>query len=41
MPIPVRKSESKDEFIAKCIRQLRKEYPLRQAAALCYGQAKK
>ena len=41
MPIPVRKSEPKDEFIAKCIRQLRKEYSLRQAAAICYGQAKK
>jgi hypothetical protein len=41
MPIPVRKTESKDEFIAKCIRQLRKEYPLRQASAICYSQAKK
>lgn len=41
MPIPVRKSEPKDEFIAKCIAKLRKEYPLKQASAICYAQAKK
>jgi hypothetical protein len=41
MPIPTRGAEPKDEFIAKCIAKLRKEYPLRQAAAICYGQAKK
>ena len=41
MPIPVRKSEPRDEFISGCIRKLRKEYPLKQAAAICYAQAKK
>jgi hypothetical protein len=41
MPIPKRGSEPKDEFIAKCIAKLRKEYPIRQAAAVCYAQAKK
>jgi len=41
MPIPKRGSESKDEFIAKCIRKLRGEYPAKQAAAICYQQAKK
>ena len=41
MPIPKRGPEPKDEFIAKCIAKLRKEYPLKQAAALCYSAAKK
>jgi len=41
MPLPVRKGEPKDEFIAKCIAKLRKEYPLKQATAICYLQAKK
>ena len=41
MPIPKRGSESKDVFIAKCIKKLSKEYPLKQSAAICYGQAKK
>ena len=41
MPIPKRGAEPKDKFISKCIAKLRKEYPLRQAAAICYGQAKK
>jgi len=35
------KGTPKDEFIAKCIAKLRKEYPVRQAAAICYAQAKK
>jgi hypothetical protein len=41
MPIPKRGAEPKDEFIAKCIAKLRKEYPLKQAAAVCYDAAKK
>jgi len=41
MPIPNRKPGTpKDEFIAGCIAKLQKEYPLKQAAAICYGQAK-
>lgn len=41
MPIPSRrKGTSKDEFIAGCIKKLKGEYPLKQAAAICYAQAK-
>jgi len=42
MPIPTRgANEPKDAFITKCIAKLSKEYPVKQAAALCYGAAKK
>jgi len=39
MPIPVRKKGTdKDEFLGKCIAKLKGEYPLKQAAAICYQQ---
>ena len=39
MPIPTRrKGTPKDEFIGKCIAKLKGEYPLKQAAAICYQQ---
>jgi len=42
MPIPSRKKGTpKKEFIDKCIANLRSEYPLKQAAAICYQQMAK
>jgi hypothetical protein len=42
MPIPKRsKGTPKDEYINSCIRKLVKEYPLKQAAAICYSEAKR
>lgn len=42
MPIPNRrKGTPKKEFIDKCIANLRSEYPLKQAAAICYQQMAK
>ena len=42
MPIPSRrKGTPKKEFIDKCIANLRSEYPLKQAAAICYQQMAK
>jgi hypothetical protein len=42
MPIPNRrKGTPKKDFIDKCIAGLRSEYPLKQAAAICYQQMKK
>ena len=39
MPIPNRrKGQPKDEFLSKCIADLRGEYPLKQATAICYMQ---
>ena len=41
MPIPNRKSgEQKDDFIGRCVAQLKTEYPTKQAAAICYQQLK-
>lgn len=42
MPIPNRrKGTPKDEFLGKCIANLKGEYPLKQAAAICYSQMAK
>ena len=42
MPIPNRrKGQPKDEFLSKCIADLRSEYPLKQATAICYMQMAK
>jgi len=42
MPIPNRrKGTPKKEFLDKCIAKLRNEYPLKQAAAICYQQMAK
>jgi hypothetical protein len=42
MPIPNRrKGTSKKDFVDKCIAKLRGEYPLKQAAAICYQQMAK
>jgi len=42
MPIPTRrKGTPKKEFVDKCIANLRGEYPLKQAAAICYQQMAK
>ena len=39
MPIPKRKSgERRDDFIGRCIANLKDEYPEDQAAAICYEQ---
>lgn len=39
MPIPSKKpTESRDEFIGRCISELSNEYPRKQAAAICYTQ---
>src|SRR6056300_18678 len=39
MPIPKRKSgERRDDFIGRCIANLKGEYPEDQAAAICYEQ---
>jgi len=42
MPIPERRAtESRDEFVGRCISALSSEYPQDQAAAICYQQLKK
>jgi hypothetical protein len=42
MPIPNRrKGTPGDEFLGKCIAKLKGEYPLKQAAAICYQQMAK
>jgi hypothetical protein len=42
MPIPSRrKGTPKKDFVDKCIAKLRGEYPLKQAAAICYQQMRK
>ena len=42
MPIPKRNpTESRDEYIGRCISNLSDEYPQDQAAAICYQQLKK
>ena len=42
MPIPERRAtESKDEFLSRCIGDLSGEYPQDQASAICYNQLKK
>jgi hypothetical protein len=42
MPIPIRKKGTpRKEFVDKCIAKLRGEYPLKQAAAICYEQMRK
>jgi len=42
MPIPKRNAtESRDEFIGRCISNLSDEYPQDQAAAICYQQLRK
>jgi len=42
MPIPNRrKGQPKHEFLSKCIADLRSEYPLKQATAICYMQMAK
>lgn len=42
MPIPDRRAtESRDEFVGRCISELSNEYPKDQAAAICYQQLKK
>lgn len=39
MPIPKKTAtESRDEFIGRCISELTDEYGRRQAAAICYSQ---
>jgi hypothetical protein len=41
MPIPSpTPKETKDEFIASCIRSIANEYPIEQASAICYQQWK-
>ena len=42
MPIPnKRATESRDEYVGRCISELSNEYPQDQAAAICYNQLKK
>lgn len=42
MPIPSKRAtESRDEFIGRCISVLSSEYPQDQASAICYNQLKK
>ncbi len=42
MPIPSKRvTESRDEYIGRCISVLSDEYPQDQAAAICYNQLKK
>jgi len=41
MPIPSKRAtESRDEFVGRCISELSAEYPQDQAAAICYNQLK-
>ena len=42
MPIPNKRvTESRDEYVGRCISELSGEYPQDQAAAICYNQLKK
>jgi len=42
MPIPQKRAtESRDEYITRCIADLSSEYPTEQASAICYTQLKK
>jgi hypothetical protein len=42
MPIPQKRAtESRDEYVGRCISELSAEYPQDQAAAICYMQLKK
>jgi hypothetical protein len=42
MPIPQKRAtESRDEYVGRCISELSNEYPQDQAAAICYMQLKK
>jgi hypothetical protein len=42
MPIPQKRTtESRDEYVGRCISELSNEYPQDQAAAICYNQLKK
>jgi len=42
MPIPQKRvTESRDEYVGRCISELSSEYPQDQAAAICYNQLKK
>ena len=42
MPIPQKRAtESRDEYVGRCISELSNEYPQDQAAAICYNQLKK
>lgn len=39
MPIPQKTPlETRDEYVARCIADIRNEYPVDQAAAICYQQ---
>lgn len=39
MPIPKRKAgEPRDEFVSRCIAEIRDEYDVKQASAICYAQ---
>ena len=42
MPIPQKRiTESRDEYVGRCIAELSSEYPQEQASAICYNQLKK
>jgi len=42
MPIPQKRAtESRDEYVGRCISELSSEYPQDQAAAICYNQLSK
>jgi hypothetical protein len=42
MPIPQKRAtESRDEYVGRCISELSAEYPQDQASAICYNQLKK
>ena len=42
MPIPSKRvTESRDEFVSRCMSEISGEYPQDQAAAICYNQLKK